>query len=146
MRSHPDNDQGFNVVVQRDSKANVKIATETMNISRAAKIDSASMKTIAVVTLAFLPATFVSVRSSQGRVARRSTDLSPKTVFSMSFFELSVDEQGVTQWNMSDQFWIYWVISVPLTFMTLAIWTYPQRAELLRLFYDWKDSPSNQTV
>ncbi|KAK4942102.1 hypothetical protein LTR10_018138 [Elasticomyces elasticus] len=81
---------GFNLVVQHDS---------------------ASMKTIAVVTLAFLPATFVS------------------TVFSMSFFSMSFnDDNGKEEWNVSNKFWIYWVLAVPLTILTLLCWTYGQRA------------------
>lgn len=127
LRLRTDSAQGFNVVVQADSKATMKIAAETMSISRAAKRDSASMKTIAVVTLAFLPATFVSVSSSISTLQTTlQANSSLKTVFSMSFFELSVDEQGATQWNMADQFWIYWAIAAPLTFMTLAIWSIPK--------------------
>ncbi|KAI1629454.1 hypothetical protein EDD37DRAFT_604343 [Exophiala viscosa] len=86
---------GFNLVVQHDS---------------------ASMKTIAVVTLAFLPATFVS------------------TIFSMSFFSLSFDDvTGKQEWNVSNSFWIYWVLAVPLTILTLLCWTYGQRTEGFRL-------------
>ncbi|KIW31365.1 hypothetical protein, variant 1 [Cladophialophora immunda] len=93
---------GFNLVVQRDTRA-------TMEISSAARSDSASMKTIAVVTLAFLPATFVC------------------TIFSMSFFTLNVDDAtGEKHWMMSDRFWIYWVITVPLTVLTLICWWYGQ--------------------
>ena len=47
-------EQAFNMVTQRDSKA-------TVRIGKAARSDSAAMKTVAVLTLTFLPATFVSV-------------------------------------------------------------------------------------
>jgi len=71
-----------------------------------------------------------------------------QTVFSMSFFALDVDEQGETKWNMSKQFWIYWVIAIPLTIVTIAVWTYHQRADLkwLRPFLNWKFSSSKQMV
>lgn len=46
----------FNMMAQKDNDVNIDIA-------RATRIDSAAMKTIAVVTLTFLPATYVSVRS-----------------------------------------------------------------------------------
>jgi hypothetical protein len=46
--------QAFNMVTQKDSQA-------TVRISEAALSDSTAMKTVAVLTLAFLPATFVSV-------------------------------------------------------------------------------------
>ena len=48
------NEQAFNMVTQRDSQ-------ETVRIGEAARSDSAAMKTVAVLTLTFLPATFVSV-------------------------------------------------------------------------------------
>ncbi|KAJ9602028.1 hypothetical protein H2200_013388 [Cladophialophora chaetospira] len=85
-----DIEKGFNVVVQRDSKETVEISRLSAITSNAARIDSASMKTIAVVTLAFLPATFVC------------------TIFSMSFFTLNVnDETGHKHWLISEKFWIY---------------------------------------
>lgn len=46
--------KAFNSIAQYDSKTAVKI-------SRATQIDSAAMRTVAVLTLAFLPATFISV-------------------------------------------------------------------------------------
>lgn len=47
----------FNLVALRDSRTNVRI-------SAAAQQDSAAMKTISLVTMAFLPATFVSVSAT----------------------------------------------------------------------------------
>jgi hypothetical protein len=47
--------QAFNLVAQRDSRS-------TFQMSLASQKDSTAMRTIAVVTLAFLPATVVSVR------------------------------------------------------------------------------------
>ncbi|EXJ77677.1 hypothetical protein A1O3_09906 [Capronia epimyces CBS 606.96] len=93
---------GFNVIVQRDGS---------------------SMKAVAVVTLAVLPATFVS------------------TLFSMSFFSQAEDNNtGKLVWVVSDQFWIYWAFAVPLTIVTLACWTYMQhRAESLKMLKSWKD-------
>ncbi|KIX04241.1 uncharacterized protein Z518_07795 [Rhinocladiella mackenziei CBS 650.93] len=109
---------GFNVVVQRDSKA-------TVEISQATRSDSASMKTIAVVTLALLPATFVS------------------TVFSMSFFTLSVDDNtGEHEWLVSERFWIYWVITIPLTAITLLCWMYGQHMEEIRFLSALKSRKS----
>ncbi|OAP54279.1 hypothetical protein AYL99_11380 [Fonsecaea erecta] len=103
---------GFNLVVQRDTQETVTISRMTVDISSAARGDSASMKTISVVTLAFLPATFVC------------------TIFSMSFFTLNVDDStGEKHWLISEYFWIYWVITVPLTVLTLICWWLGQRKE-----------------
>lgn len=85
----------FNTVAQHD-------ASVTLEIGRATQLDSATMKTIAFVTLTFLPPTFICA------------------IFSMSFFDFG----GDSGWTMSDQFWIYWVFAIPTTFFTTLVWTY----------------------
>lgn len=85
----------FNVVAQHD-------AGTTVEISRAARSDSATMKTLAFVTLTFLPPTFICA------------------LFSMSFFHYD-DSSG---WAVSRQIWIYWAIAVPTTIATALVWNY----------------------
>lgn len=88
----------FNTVAQYDSSLSVKIG-------EAAKIDSAAMKTISLLTLAFLPPTFICA------------------IFSMSFFDY--DSEG--GWTVSSQFWMYWAFAVPLTLLTSIVcykWQY----------------------
>ncbi|KAJ5128616.1 hypothetical protein N7526_006782 [Penicillium atrosanguineum] len=85
----------FNVVAQHD-------AGTTVEISRAARSDSATMKTLAFVTLTFLPPTFICA------------------LFSMSFFHY---DSG-SGWAVSSQIWIYWVIAVPTTIATALVWNY----------------------
>lgn len=62
--------------------------------------DGASMKTIAVITMAFLPATFVA------------------TLFAMPMLSSS-DNQGRI---VSGQFWMYWSVEIPLTFTVFLVW------------------------
>jgi hypothetical protein len=50
-----DSTQAYNRITQRDSKV-------MLDISSATKSDSKAMKTVALVTMVFLPATFTSVR------------------------------------------------------------------------------------
>lgn len=83
----------FNMVAQHDAYVSVQIG-------RAAQSDSAAAKTVAFVTLAFLPPTFVSA------------------IFSMSFFTFD----GESGWAVSDKFWIYWAFSVPITLISLLVW------------------------
>ncbi|KAF2443470.1 hypothetical protein P171DRAFT_432717 [Karstenula rhodostoma CBS 690.94] len=90
-----------NMVAQRDSQVMTRLG-------EAARLDSGAMKTIALVTMAFLPPTFLSA------------------IFSMSFFSFT-PEQGRTGWSVSSQFWVYWICAVPLTCLTLAIWYWRQR-------------------
>jgi Mg2+ and Co2+ transporter CorA len=86
----------FNTVAQYDSGISVEIG-------RAAQIDSAAMKTISFLTLTFLPATFTS------------------TIFSMSFFNYSPDSRS---WTVSGKFWIYWAVAIPLTVAASVVWYY----------------------
>lgn len=89
----------FNIVAQSDARTSVEIG-------RAAQKDSAAMKTVAFLTLAFLPATFISA------------------IFSTSFFNFDT-EQGI--WAVSDKIWIFWVVSVPVTSITILLWFFWHR-------------------
>jgi hypothetical protein len=83
----------FNVVSQFDSHASVAIG-------RATQYDSYSMRLIALLTLTFLPATFVSA------------------LFSMSFFNYDPD----SGWIVSESIWLYFAIAGPLTGISLMLW------------------------
>ena len=59
------------------------------------------MKTIAAVTIVFLPGTFIAA------------------LFAMPLFQWdAVGDSKV----VSNRFWIYWAVTVPLTFLTLLFW------------------------
>ncbi|KAK7966514.1 Amino acid/polyamine transporter I [Apiospora aurea] len=90
----------FHMVTQYDSGVSVAIG-------KAAKEDSAAMKTTSMLTLAFLPPTFIS------------------SIFSMSFFKFDTD----TGWTVSNNFWIYWAWAVPTTLITSALWYYRQKKQ-----------------
>ncbi|KAF3034656.1 hypothetical protein E8E12_000961 [Didymella heteroderae] len=93
----------YNMIAQRDSRT----MTELGN---AARFDSRAMRTIAVVTMAFLPPTFLSA------------------IFSMSFFSFQPQENdGRGGWKVSDKFWLYFAFAIPLTCFTLAVWFWRQR-------------------
>ncbi|KAF2139634.1 uncharacterized protein K452DRAFT_63428 [Aplosporella prunicola CBS 121167] len=85
----------FNLVSQRDSQSAVALAED-------AKSDSSAMRIIAVVSAIFLPGTFVS------------------SLFGMNFFALSNTAQS--RLIMSDDFWLYWVVTIPVTSMTCLAW------------------------
>lgn len=70
--------------------------------------DSKSMKTIAFLTLVFLPASTVA------------------SIFGSQFFNLSLDQDGVPHFTFSHWFWIMWVIVVPVTAILVAIWRWPE--------------------
>ncbi|KAF1989817.1 hypothetical protein K402DRAFT_326306, partial [Aulographum hederae CBS 113979] len=88
----------YNLITQRDSKVLTGIGESTRS-------DSAAMRTVALVTMAFLPATFICA------------------IFGMSFFDFAPGD-GVepAKWTVSDQFWIYWVVAIPVTAATISVW------------------------
>jgi Mg2+ and Co2+ transporter CorA len=65
------------------------------------------MKAITLLTMAFLPATFVA------------------TIFSMGFFDYSLNKRNEMELKVAPQVWMYVVVTVPLTLVVLgacAIW------------------------
>ena len=63
--------------------------------------DTSAMKTVAMVTMVFLPGTFVA-----------------------SFFAMPMLKWDATAYNkiVSPRFWIYWMVTVPLTMAVFAVW------------------------
>jgi len=82
-----------------------------------ASTDNQIMKSITLLTMIFLPATFISVSPARNVYSRGTTNLYLKALFSTTFF--SFTEDG---WQFSHSFWIYWVIVVPLTVVVLISW------------------------
>ncbi|KAL4778538.1 hypothetical protein BJX76DRAFT_362627 [Aspergillus varians] len=74
----------------------------SQGFGRAARSDSNMMKTVAVVSMVYLPGTFVS------------------GLFGTNFFSFQA-EPGNT-WLTADEFWLYWAVTIPLTLLTLGIW------------------------
>lgn len=78
------------------------VAQYDSNISvEITQADSTAMRTVAFVTLSALPATFVS------------------SIFSMSFFNFDT-----TSGFISDKFWMFWAITIPLTIGISVFCTY----------------------
>ncbi|KAK2129217.1 hypothetical protein NOF04DRAFT_1321582 [Fusarium oxysporum II5] len=83
----------YNLIAHTNAELNLRIASTT-------GLDSAAMKTLTFVTIAFLPATFIA------------------TLFSMPMFDWESDGKE----TISPNFWIYWVVSIPLTLITAGGW------------------------
>ena len=86
---------------KKDQRISIAIAKASREIAVESKRDSSSMKTIAAVTMLFLPGTFVA------------------SLFATPMF----------QWNnvtgdlhVASQIWIYWAITIPLTLLTIGMW------------------------
>jgi hypothetical protein len=76
-------------------------------IAATAGLDSAAMKALALVTAIFLPPAYVA------------------SLFSMSMFDWQASDDGSSGHGViSNRFWIYLVVSVPLTAAILAGWRF----------------------
>lgn len=63
------------------------------------------MKALALIGVLYLPGTFIS------------------GIFGMTFFNYQpANNSNSADWVMSDKFWIYWVITIPVTIFTVLIW------------------------
>ncbi len=91
-------------MANRDSVTSQIIATESASIAQGARQDSYAMKTIAVLTIFFLPATFIS------------------SLLGTNLFVLDTSGNGKAQLIVSELWWIYLVSAVPLTLFTLLVW------------------------
>ncbi|GAM86186.1 hypothetical protein ANO11243_041980 [Dothideomycetidae sp. 11243] len=89
------------IVQQRNAQSNLEISESSRRMAEATLQDSASMKTIAVLTMVFLPGTAVA------------------SFFSMSMFDWSASSGSHIA---SDWIWIFFALAIPLTGVVLALW------------------------
>jgi drug/metabolite transporter (DMT)-like permease len=87
------------VLNQNMAEANQRTALDTATIAEETQRDSASMITLAAVTMVFLPGTFVC------------------TIVSTNFFDF-----GERELQVSDKWWALLVAGVPLTLIVFAVW------------------------
>lgn len=89
------------LVQQQNERMNFDTAESTRRIAEATLSESASMRTIAILTMVFLPGTAVA------------------SFFSMAMFNWSADSGSdlASRW-----LWIYFVVAVPLTCAVLGVW------------------------
>lgn len=87
-------------MAQKDSKVNISLAETSATIAQESKKDSSSMKAIAVLTMCFLPGTFLAA------------------IFAMPLFNWNDDGKPVVK----DGFRYYWAIAIPLTVLVLGMW------------------------
>ncbi|XXH01977.1 hypothetical protein Hte_008341 [Hypoxylon texense] len=91
----------FALLTHEDSATHAELADASRQIAEAAQRDSSSMKTVAIMTMAFLPATFFAA------------------LFSVPSLDWRPDPgQNVVQSN----FWIYWAFTLPATALVFGLW------------------------
>ncbi|RYP19075.1 hypothetical protein DL765_003571 [Monosporascus sp. GIB2] len=90
----------FHLMSHEDANASASIAAASKDLAEATRRDSSSMKTIAIMTMVFLPGTFFAA------------------LFAVP--SLQWDQPTV----VSDRFWVYWALTIPSTVAVLLIWAY----------------------
>lgn len=100
----------------------LKLTNETFD-------DNATVRVVTVVTLIYLPASFVSVSMAAASWTARLTR--GQTVLGMNLFSFH-DGKGTQNFTISKQFWIFVVLAVPLTLLTLGSWFIFTRRRVLR--------------
>ncbi|KDR76469.1 hypothetical protein GALMADRAFT_246836 [Galerina marginata CBS 339.88] len=94
----------FNHATQKDSAINLDISKLTSEIAVSSQRDSSAMITMAAVTMFFLPGTFMSA------------------LFSMVFFNIETNPAGQVVFSVAPQWWIFPVVTIPLTILVFLIW------------------------
>lgn len=79
--------------------------------------DNATVRVVTLVTLIYLPASFISV-SMLATPCKMGLTLS-QTVLGMNLFNF---DDATGNFVISGQFWIFVVLAVPLTLLTLGTW------------------------
>ncbi|KAH8680341.1 hypothetical protein BGZ61DRAFT_456584 [Ilyonectria robusta] len=102
-RIHSQTNLLYNLISQRDSRVNSTIADESRGIAKAAQRDSKTMRTIAFMTLVFLPSTLAA------------------SVFSTGIFDLS-KTRGSGETVVAPLWWIFAIVSLLLTTMVIVAW------------------------
>ncbi|KAF5013626.1 hypothetical protein FDECE_387 [Fusarium decemcellulare] len=93
--------QGLDLALSTDTReTNQEIAHSSLQVSKLAQKDGNLMKSIAFLTMIYLPATFAS------------------TFFSMDFFDWPYDEKNSI---MTHYIWVYAVVAIGLTVLTVAV-------------------------
>jgi hypothetical protein len=111
-----------NLISQNDSRVNILVATQSANIAMDTRKDSVAMKTIAGITMVFLPGTFVAV--SCPFLFRGCLDLNrynpPQTFFSMVFFHIEGNDSNI--FAVNSYWWLYLAVTIPLTLAVGLAW------------------------
>ncbi|OCK81948.1 hypothetical protein K432DRAFT_380841 [Lepidopterella palustris CBS 459.81] len=99
----------FHLANQASARTSTKIALATASVAEQTQRDSASMITIAAVTMLFLPGTFVSA------------------ILSSTFFQYDAHGLGV-----SNKWWILPATTLPLMVIVFAVWFWWQRVRIAK--------------
>ncbi|KAI9702332.1 MAG: hypothetical protein M1836_000811 [Candelina mexicana] len=113
-----------NLIARNDSRTNISVAEASRQIAIETKRDSNAMKTIAALTMIFLPGTFVA------------------TLFSMVFFK--ADSAPDSRFSVDPHWWVYVAVTIPLTIITILVWLGWLRWKEARRVHDEENNLAKQ--
>jgi hypothetical protein len=93
------------------------LANDGQAFNTLARSDNVVIKSITVLTIFFLPATFFSVSGRIWFLRLKCAHFNMKALFSTTFFTFGDDG-----WEVSDKIWLYWAVTVPTTVIVLLIY------------------------
>ncbi|KAF7622435.1 hypothetical protein AFLA_008972 [Aspergillus flavus NRRL3357] len=65
------------------------------------------------------------------------------SIFGMNFFNFDTNESGAMTWILSDNVWLYWLVTIPLTLTTMAVWIlWFNRNVITRIICGWTSGSS----
>ncbi|KAI5863805.1 glycoside hydrolase family 31 protein [Durotheca rogersii] len=94
----------FALLTHEDSATHAELAAASRRIAEASQRDSSSMKTVAVMTMAFLPATFVAA------------------LFALPSLDWRAPLEDGPAAVVQPYFWVYWAVTLPATGLVFALW------------------------
>ncbi|RDL30390.1 Uncharacterized protein BP5553_10268 [Venustampulla echinocandica] len=100
------------LIAQRESKLNFEMAGDQKRLAWATKRDSSSMKGLSLLATVLLPGAYLS------------------SIFSTTFFNFQ-NAQDMTS-VISPRFWIYWVVTVPVTCLIVGLWYMWEKRRMMR--------------
>ncbi|KAL9613337.1 MAG: hypothetical protein Q9167_002098 [Letrouitia subvulpina] len=95
----------FHLITSRETRVSIAVAEDSRALASTTKEDSTAMKTLAIVTVTFLPGTFIAA------------------LFDIPVFDWEAKTRTAI---VSHRFWMYWAVTIPLTLLTilpLVLWT-----------------------
>ena len=103
----------FGLLTHEDAEVNIKVANASKTIAERSRRDSSAMKTIALMTMLFLPGTFYAA------------------LFALPTLKWDNDGPGVIQ----REFWVFWAFTIPSTVlvMLMSVLLHKRKKMLARL-------------
>lgn len=127
--------QAFNVSAADNHSTSKDLLKEMKTLIKGTESDGRELTTtVSLLTLIFLPGTFISVRIKTMFLAFQTPLTGLKQgFFGMNFFDFSASNDGDSaHWVISSRIWIFFALTVPVTIVAVFLWLYWKRDSALK--------------